>query len=186
MTKPEEGDERTLWTIHEERLVDDTRKLDLRIAHVELPDGVHFEQYVLRMPKASIVVPVDESGDNVLMIWRHRFIMDQWTWELPGGYVDPGEDPAACAARELEEETGWRSDKITPLGRFQPLSGTADFDNHLFLAEDCTPTGAQPDINEAARTEWVPLTSVHKRIASGEIMGAAAQIGLLHVLARRH
>lgn len=177
-------DERTLWKIHEERVVDNTRRLDLRIAHVELPDGVEFEQYVLRMPKAAIAVPIDASGENVLMIWRHRFIVDQWTWELPGGYVDPGEDPAECAAREVEEETGWRPADVEYLGSFQPLSGTADFENVLFLARGCERTGKAPDINEAARVEWVPLGSIPERIARGEILGAAAQIGLLQVLLR--
>jgi 8-oxo-dGTP pyrophosphatase MutT (NUDIX family) len=187
MTRSEgtSSDEQTLWKIHEERVVDDTRRLDLRIAHVELPDGVHFEQYVLRMPKASIAVPIDETGDNVLMIWRHRFIMDQWTWELPGGYVDPGEDPAACAFREVEEETGWRPRSIKLLGKFQPLAGTADFENAIYLAEGCQPTGNAPDINEAAKVAWIPLTAVMDKISKGEIIGAAAQIGLLHVLASR-
>lgn len=178
-------DNRTLWKIHEERVVDDTRKLDLRIAHVELPNGVHFEQYVLRMPKAAIAVPVDASKRNVLMIWRHRFIMDRWTWELPGGYVDPGEDPAVCAAREVEEETGWRAANIRPLGSFQPLAGTADFENLLFLAEGLEPTGAAPDVNEAEKIEWIPLVSIPERIAKGEIIGAAAQIGLLHLLSQQ-
>lgn len=187
MARPEgtNSDEQTLWKIHEERVVDDTRRLDLRIAHVELPDGVHFEQYVLRMPKAAIVVPIDESGENVLMIWRHRFIMDQWTWELPGGYVDSGEDPAASAFREVEEETGWRPESIKLLGTFQPLAGTADFENVLFIAEGCKPTGNAPDINEAARVEWLPLKSIPDRIAKGEIIGAAAQIALLHILLQR-
>lgn len=176
---------RSRWTIHSERLVDDTRRLDLRIAHVELPDGVHFEQYVLRMPTAAIAVPVDADGANVLMIWRHRFVIDRWTWELPGGYVEPGEEPAACAAREVEEETGWRPGTVRPLGSFQPLAGTADFENLLFLVEGCEPTGEPPDVNEAARVEWIALDSVLDRIAKGEIVGAAAQVGLLHLLARR-
>jgi hypothetical protein len=44
----------TRWTVNEERLIDDPRRLHLSIAHVELPDGVHFEQYVLHMPKAAM------------------------------------------------------------------------------------------------------------------------------------
>jgi 8-oxo-dGTP pyrophosphatase MutT (NUDIX family) len=54
---------------------------------------------------------------------------DCWTWELPGGYVDRDEDPALTAAREVEEETGWRPRSMRPLTRFQPLVGTADFEN---------------------------------------------------------
>ncbi|MGI9001899.1 MAG: NUDIX domain-containing protein [Pseudonocardia sp.] len=110
------GADQTLWKIHEERLVDDTRRLDLRIAHVELPDGAHFEQYVLRIPSAAIAVPVDVFWNNVLTIWRHRFIVDRWTWELPGGYVEPGEDPTTCTAREVEDETGWHPQSIRSLG----------------------------------------------------------------------
>src|ERR687893_368152 len=89
--------ELTRWTIHGERVVDDTRRLRLSIAQVELPDGVHFEQYVLRMPKAAMTVLLDDAGERVLMIWRHRFVLDRWTWELPGGYVDVDEDPAVTA-----------------------------------------------------------------------------------------
>jgi 8-oxo-dGTP pyrophosphatase MutT (NUDIX family) len=115
----------TQWKIHDEWLVDDSRRLDLRIAHVELPDGVHFEQYVLRMPKAAIAVVLDDSGERVLMLWRHRFVPDRLTWELPGGYVAPDEEPLGAAAREVEEETGWRPRTIKFLTSFQPLTGTA-------------------------------------------------------------
>jgi 8-oxo-dGTP pyrophosphatase MutT (NUDIX family) len=184
VAKAENQAEPTRWTIHEERLIDGTRKLQLSVAHVELPDGVHFEQYVLRMPKAAIAVVLDDAGERVLMIWRHRFVPDLWTWELPGGYVDSNEDPAVTAAREVEEETGWRVRNMRPLGSFQPLAGTADFENLLFLSEGAEDTGKPADINEAAKIAWVPLDSIRGRLAKGEIIGAAAQIGLLHVLAR--
>lgn len=185
MTNPrsEVAPEPTRWTIHDERLIDDTRRLRLSIAHVELPDGVQFEQYVLRMPKAAMTVLLDDAGERVLMIWRHRFVPDVWTWELPGGYVDPEEDPAVTAAREVEEETGWRPRSMRLLTRFQPLVGSADFENLLFLGEGAEDTGKPADINEAARVEWIDLDSVPDRIARGETIGVGTQIGLLHVLA---
>ncbi|MGH3855821.1 MAG: NUDIX hydrolase [Pseudonocardiaceae bacterium] len=175
--------ELTRWTIRGERLVDNTRGVRLSIARVELPDGARFEQYVLRMPKAAMTVLLDDARQRVLMIWRHRFIPDRWTWELPGGYVDPDENPEATAAREVEEETGWRPRCMRLLTRFQPLAGTADFENLIFLGEGAEDTGAPADINEAARVEWITLDSVPDRIARGEIIGAGTQIGLLHVLA---
>lgn len=163
--------------------MDDTRRLHVAIAHVELPDGVRFEQYVLRMPRASMTVVLDDDGDRVLMIYRHRFIPDRWTWELPGGYVDPAEDPARAAAREVEEETGWRPRSIRLLTSFQPLAGTADFENLVYLAEGAVDTGNAPDINEAARVEWLPLAEVRDMISRGEIIGAGAQLGLMFALA---
>jgi hypothetical protein len=92
----------TRWTIHGERVIDESRRLRLSIAEVELPDGVRFEQYVLRFPQAAMMVVLDEPREHVLMMWRHRFIIDRWVWELPGGYVDPDENPAVTAAREVE------------------------------------------------------------------------------------
>jgi len=56
--------ESTVWKIHDERLIDDTRRLRLSIASVELPDGVHFEQYVLRMPKAAMMVVLNDTRDH--------------------------------------------------------------------------------------------------------------------------
>lgn len=64
------------WTIHGERVLDDTRRAVLSIADVELPDGVRFEQYVLRVPSAAMVIVLD-NDERVLMMWRHRFIVQR-------------------------------------------------------------------------------------------------------------
>jgi 8-oxo-dGTP pyrophosphatase MutT (NUDIX family) len=169
------------WIIHGERVIDDARRAILSIADVELPDGVRFEQYVLRIPRAAIVVVLDDD-ERILMMWRHRFILDRWVWELPGGYLDPTEDPAICAAREVEEETGWRPRNMEHLLSFQPAVGTIDQENLVFLARGADPTGLAPDINETAKVGWVPLAEAHDRIVKGEIVGAGSVAGVLAVL----
>jgi len=171
----------SVWTIHGERVVDDTRRAVLSIADVELPDGVRFEQYVLRIPSAAMVLVLDDA-DRVLMMWRHRFIMDRWVWELPGGYLDPDEDPATCAAREVEEETGWAPRNLVLLLTFQPMVGTIDQPNIIFLARGADHTGATPDINETDRLAWIPLDDVQGLMDDGTIVGAGSVVGLLAVL----
>ncbi len=178
MTQLERGPQ---WIVHGERVVDDTRRAKLSVAAVELPDGVRFEQYVLRMPKASIVVVLN-GAEQVLMLWRHRFVIDRWVWELPGGYIDDGEqDPAVSAAREVEEETGWRPMRMEHLLSFQPMVGTADAENLLYLARGAEDTGAAPDVNESQRIAWIPLDEALDRVAKGEIVGAASVVGLMRV-----
>jgi 8-oxo-dGTP pyrophosphatase MutT (NUDIX family) len=169
------------WTIHGERVIDDSRRAVLSIADVELPDGVRFEQYVLRIPQAAIVVVLDDA-QRVLMMRRHRFIIDRWVWELPGGYLDPDEDPASCAAREVEEETGWRPRSMTPILEFQPMVGTIDQTNIVYLARGAADTGAAPDINEAEQIAWIPVAEVREMIRRREIVGAGSVAGLLAVL----
>src|SRR4051794_25835043 len=175
----------TRWTIHGERVVDESRRLRLSIAEVELPDGVRFEQYVLRLRKAAVMVVLDDPGERVLMMWRHRFIVDRWVWELPGGYLDPAEDSMTCAAREVEEETGWRPRSIEKLISFQPMVGTIDQENIVYLARGADFTGAAPDVNEAERLGWIPLDEIQQHIDNGTIVGAGSVSGLLALLLRK-
>lgn len=171
------------WTIHGERVVDDSRRGKLSIAEVELPDGVRFEQYVLRLPKSATVAVVRD--EHVLMLWRHRFVIDRWVWELPGGYVDDQEEPAVTAAREVEEETGWRPGELELLASFQPMVSTIDSENMVFLAHGADHVGDDvQDINEAQKVSWIPLADVPGKIRQGEIVGSSSVVALFAVLNR--
>lgn len=173
--------EATKWTVEERPLAAPgtgaNRRTALTIAHVTLPDGVQFEQAVLRVHPAAMCVLVNDHAE-ALMMRRHRFIPDVWVWELPGGYLDPGEDPAACAAREAEEETGWRPGSVQHLCSFQPMTGNADALNHVYLGLDPVRVSDRIDGNETQTTAWIPLADA-PALVEGMTLGAASVIGLL-------
>src|ERR1700722_11907418 len=111
------------WVIRSERSLYQDQWLEVRSADVELPDGRHLDHRLLRMAASAGVACVDEQG-GALRIWRHRFITGGWGWEMPMGRIEPGEAPAETAAREAEEETGWRPGPLRELAVGQPDSGS--------------------------------------------------------------
>lgn len=157
----------------------------LSVVSVELPDGKEFDQYVMRMPRCAMTVVLDDDERRILMMWRHRFIIDRWVWELPGGHVDQAEEPSVAAAREVEEETGWRPRSMEFLLTFQPMMGNADSPQDLYLARGADHIGRPSDVNEAERVAWLPLSSVPELIKRQEAMGAATVIGVYAALADR-
>ncbi|MFI6519433.1 NUDIX hydrolase [Spirillospora sp. NPDC050679] len=170
------------WTLHGERSLYGSPWMDLRLADVELPDGRRFEHHLLRVRPAAGVIALDGAG-RALLIWRHRFITDQWGWEMPGGRVEEGEDPAEAAARELLEETGYRAGPLSPLLAVRPSPGVHDGVHHIFRAEGAKRVGEPTDV-EAERVEWVALERVPELAARGEIGSGSTLAGLLYLLSR--
>jgi 8-oxo-dGDP phosphatase len=150
----------------------------------ELSEGKQFERHVFPMPRGAMTVVLDEPGDRLLLIWRHRFIVDRWDWEVPGGYVDPGEDGATAAVREVEEETGWRPRSVEFLLTFQPALGSADAPQDVYVARGADLVG-EPETDEAEAVRWVPVEEALEMTRTGEIIGAATVIGVLHAVADR-
>ena len=172
------------WTIHDEQDLGSFGRGSLKKVSVDLPDGVSFDQYVILLPEAVIVAAVNDQ-DEVLMARRHRFILDSWVWELPGGYVEDGEDLNAAASRELEEETGWRAGRVEHLVTFQPMVGSADAANHVYMATDFEKITDDLDINEATEVRWIPLDEAAELIKSGEIVGAASVVAIDRIISRK-
>ncbi|WP_296389104.1 NUDIX hydrolase [Pseudonocardia sp.] len=134
------------------------------------------------LPAAAMTVVLDDAGEHVLMAWRHRFVPDVWNWELPGGLLDVGETPAETAAREVEEETGYRPRSVEHLVTFEPMIGMVRNAHHVFLARGAERVGDAVEVNEG-RFEWLALADVPELIAEGRIVNSGSLVGLLHVLA---
>jgi 8-oxo-dGTP pyrophosphatase MutT (NUDIX family) len=170
------------WLIHGRRSIYESSWVSLEMVDLELPDGRRFEQHVVRMARPVAAVVAVDDHDRVLLMWRHRHVTDTWGWEIPAGRVEEGESPIEAAARETEEETGWRPGELRPIVVSQPSSGSVDSRHHLFRADGAEHIGPPTDITEAERIEWVPLDQVRPLIDQGKIVSGATLIGLLHVL----
>jgi 8-oxo-dGDP phosphatase len=172
------------WTIHGERPVYENKWVNLWMVDVEQPDGRRWEHHVVKMRHLAATVAVDEH-DRVLLMWRHRFITDSWAWEIPMGLIEDGETAAEAAAREIEEETGWRPGTITPITYAEPANGITDSQHYLFRADRMEKVGEPTELNESDRIEWIPLSKVRSMIDRREIVSSAAIVGLLYVLLDR-
>ncbi|MFC4122432.1 NUDIX hydrolase [Nonomuraea zeae] len=169
------------WQVHSERSLFADPWLDIRVADVELPDGRRLDHRLVRTaPGAGAVVT--DGKERVLLIWRHRFITDSWGWEIPLGGIDEGEQPLVAAAREVEEETGWRPGPLRPMLCLQPTNGFSDSTHHIYRADTATHIGPPSDPWEAERVEWVPTNGIRKLVESGEIVCGTTISCLLYLL----
>ncbi|MFI1960958.1 NUDIX hydrolase [Streptomyces althioticus] len=171
------------WTKQNEQLVYSNRWFSVNLADVELPDGRHLDHFLIRLRPVAVATVVNDANE-VLLLWRHRFITDSWGWELAAGVVEDGEDVADAAARELEEETGWRPGPLHHLMSVEPSNGLTDARHHIFWSDEGEYVGDPVDAFESDRREWVHLKVVPDLITRGEVPAAsmAAALLLLHHL----
>ncbi|HOW19573.1 MAG TPA: NUDIX hydrolase [Phycisphaerae bacterium] len=136
-------------------------------------------------PGAVVVLPVLTDTD-IVMIRNYRYAIERELIELPAGTLEPGEDPAACAARELEEETGYRAGRIEPLGEFYTTPGITDELMRCFVAHDLRKTSQRLDTGERIRPEVVPFEQAIDWIRQGTIVdGKTIAVLLRYHLDRR-
>jgi len=158
---------------------DRPRWLRLEPEHVTLPDGREIVLDVVRHPGASAIVPMLDD-DTVLMIRQYRHATGGTILEIPAGKLDPGEDPRTCAARELEEETGYRAGRLEALTTIWTTPGFTDEQIHLFLARDLRPGEQQLEHDELIELVPMPFAEALERTYAGEISDGKTALGLLH------
>ena len=108
--------------------------------------------------------------DDLVMVRQFRQGSREVTLEIPGGLVDPGEQPITAAGRELLEESGYRAGRIESLGSINPNPALFANRVHMFVALDCEPCAAiENGETEETTVELLPRSELHSTIRAGGI-----------------
>lgn len=157
------------------------RIVHLRVDSVRLPNGTESKREIVAHPGAVCIVPITED-DQVLLVRQFRLAAGKVLLEIPAGTLEVGEAPSACAARELEEETGFRAAELRPLFSMYLAPGYSTELIHAFLAKDLTPTQAHTDADENVELVSLPLAEIEARVLRGEFQDAKTVASLLAAL----
>lgn len=142
--------------------------------------GEIHEFQILRSPDWVAVIPVTPSGELV-MVRQYRHGTGELSLEPPGGLVKDGQGPEQSAREELEEETGYESEKVELLGWMHPLPALFTNRFYVYVARDAKPTGnLNPDETEEIETVLVPMEEVREYIRTGRIT-CGVMIAALHL-----
>jgi len=160
-----------LWTVTSSRRLVSDRWLKLRADDCVTAEGAEVAPYyVLDYPDWVQVVAIDDQ-DHIILVEQYRHGLGDVTWELPAGAMDPSDsDPVAGAARELEEETGYGSDRWRYIARMTPNPASQSNHCHVILATEASLRRAPvDDPKERLNVFRVPVAEAVSLARSGKI-----------------
>lgn len=161
-------------------MVYEGKRINLERMIVRTPNGRETVREVVRHPGAVVILPITEDG-KVAFVRNVRVAVDQALLELPAGTLEPPEQPADCAARELIEETGYRAGRIEPLGRFYTGPGFCDEDMHAFVATGLVAGDAAPEAGEQIVVELIDYQDALAMCTDGRLRdGKSIAVLLMH------
>ena len=152
--------------------------LDVRQDEVLLPNGETGTREWINHPGAVVIVPILPNGE-IALIKQFRYAAGSEFIELPAGKLDAGEDPEECALRELEEEIGYRANKIKFLANIHPAIGFTNEIMGVFLAENLEKTEHNRDNDEFLELVPTTLTEALNLVWENKITDVKSIIGLL-------
>lgn len=162
-------------SIEKEKLIHRAPAFEGRMLHV-FDDEVEIHGHkttreVVLHPGASAIIPVTGDG-KILFVRQYRYAVEQPLLEIPAGKLDGGEDPDTCAARELTEETGYKTEHMEKLGYVYTTPGFCNETIHLYLADHLVKSHQHLDQDEFLDVIRLPIDKVYQMVDRGEIYDA--------------
>ncbi len=166
-------------------VIHDGRVVHLSLDRVRFPDGGEGELELIRHRGASAIIPVigDPTAEDpeLVLVHQYRYAAGGFVYEIPAGLPMDGEDWESCARRELEEETGFRAEDVSPLTDFFTTPGFTNEVIHLFLGTGLSDGEVRRDDDEYIEVVRLPYSKVIEMIQKGEIVDGKTVLGLLFV-----
>ena len=150
----------------------------VRVDTVSLPNGRETSREIVEHDGSVVIVPID-SDDNVILVRQYRYATGRVLLEAPAGTLEHQEDPDDCAQRELQEETGFASRDLRPLGGFWTVPGFCTEYIRAYVARDLVPSKLAQDYDEHVEVDRRPLSEIPELIRRGEIQDAKTLAALL-------
>jgi ADP-ribose pyrophosphatase len=130
-----------------------------------------FQTNHLRLSLHDFAIIIPKLDNNRLVfIWNYRHPIQGWELELPAGLVDGGEDPDACAKRELEEETGYSARSWKKLGWVHTLPGISSQKAHIYLASGLRMRRTRREPYENMEVRILDSKEAYRLLWSGKIV----------------
>lgn len=151
--------------------------IQVQVDEVELPNGKRANRELVKHPGAVSILALTEAK-KIVLVRQFRKPLEKTILEIPAGKLEPGEDPAVCAQRELKEETGYTADHFYKVAGFYTSPGFADEYLHIYKAEGLKQGEAAPDTDEFVETVELTLEEAFAHMAAGEIDDAKTVVAL--------
>jgi ADP-ribose pyrophosphatase len=149
-----------------------------KVDQIEYNSGNKAVREVAEHPGGAVVVPVTNDG-KIIMVTQHRFPVDKILLELPAGKLGEGENPIYCAIRELEEETGYKSENLKELGSIYTTPGYSSEKLWIFLAQNLKAGKHNREEGEYGMEVFeFTLKEIEKKIVDGEIVDGKTICGI--------
>lgn len=167
------------WKITSERNVYDNPWINLTEFQVINPSGnpgiygkVHFKNVAIG------VLPIDEDL-NTYLVGQFRFVLGQYSWEMPEGGGPENTNPLDSAKRELLEETGLKAENWSELLRMHLSNSVSDELSIIYLAKGLQQFEPEPEDTEQLIIKKVPFDEVYRMVCEGEITDAMTVAAVL-------
>ena len=141
-------------------------------------NGLEIVREVVRHNGGAGALPLFDDG-RVALVRQYRHPARAELLEIPAGKLEPGEAPAVCAAREVEQEIGWRAGRLEKLCEFYTTPGFCEEKLHIYLATELQPAAQQLDEDELVEVVYLPSAEALQLALAGEIVDAKTIIALL-------